>query len=78
MATPRIIRVEYAMPRPKPVGLLDPMPVDRATFDDGTHKDLFSFYPDEIRFDEGELVGLTEAEAHALRHAKDLDYLRSG
>ena len=76
MATPRIVRVEHTMPRPKPVGLLDPMPVVRATFDDATRRDLFSFYPDEIRFDEGELVGLTEAEARELRHRKDLDYLR--
>jgi hypothetical protein len=46
-------------------------------FDDGTRRDLFSFYPDEIRFDEGELIGLTEFEAHALRHRKDVAYLRS-
>jgi hypothetical protein len=53
------------------------MPVVQATFDDGTGKDLFSFYPDEIRFDEGELIGLTEPEAHALRHRKDVEYLRA-
>ena len=58
MVEARIVRIEYSMPRPKPVGFSDPMPVVRATFDDGTRKDLFSFYPDEIRFDEGELVGL--------------------
>ena len=48
-----------------------------ATFDDGSRKKLFSFYPDEIRFDEGELVGLTEAEAHELYRAKDVTYLQS-
>jgi len=53
------------------------MPVVSATFDDGTKKELFSFYPDEIRFDEGELVGLTEAEAHSLFREKDITYLRS-
>ena len=42
------------MPRPKPIGLFDPMPVVTATFDDGSRKQLFSFYPDEIRFDEGD------------------------
>ena len=77
MREPRITEVQYSPPRPKPLGLLDPMPVVRATFDDGTRKDLFSFYPDEIRFDEGELIGLTEFEALALRQRKDVAYLRS-
>ena len=77
MQEPRIVQVEYSIPRPKPLGLFDPMPVVRATFDDGTRKDLFSFYPDEIIFDEGELVGLTEAAAHDLRQKKDIAYLRS-
>jgi hypothetical protein len=55
------------------------MPVVSATFDDGTTKRLFSFYPDEIEFEnEGaELIGLTEAEARALRHRKDIAYLRA-
>lgn len=53
------------------------MPVVRATSDDGVRKDLFTFYPDEIRFDEGELVGLTEAEAHELRRRKDVEFLRA-
>jgi hypothetical protein len=52
------------MPQPKPVGLFDPMPDVTATFDDGTRKKLFSFYPDELRFDECEFIGKTEAEAH--------------
>lgn len=53
------------------------MPRVLATFDDGARKELFDFYPDEITFDEGELVGLTEAEARALRRGKDIAYLRS-
>lgn len=65
------------MPRAKPAGFADPMPRVLATFDDGSCKDLFDFYPDEITFGEGELVGLTEAEARALRHAKDVAHLRS-
>jgi hypothetical protein len=35
------------------------------------------YYPDEILFDEGELVGLTEADARDLRQKKDIAYLRS-
>jgi len=48
-----------------------------ATFDDCSRKELFTFYPDEIRFDEGELVGLTETEAHELYRKKDVAYLRA-
>jgi hypothetical protein len=36
-----------------------------------------AFYPDEIRFDECELIGRTEAEAHDLYRQKDVAYLRS-
>jgi hypothetical protein len=78
MAAPRIVQVEISsIPRPKPRGLFDPMPVVTVTFDDGSQKELFSFYPDEIRFDEGDLVGMTEAEARALRHQKDVAYLKT-
>ena len=78
MATPRIVQVEISsIPRPKPHGLFDPTPVVTATFDDGSRKELLSFYPYEIRFDEGELVGLTETEAHELYRQKDIGYLRS-
>jgi len=77
MADPRIVQVEISsIPRPKPQGLFDPTPVVTARFDDGTRKRLFSSYPDEIRFDEGELVGLTETEARELYRQKDVDYLR--
>jgi hypothetical protein len=55
---------------------MDPMPIVRATFDDGSRRDLFQFYPDEIQFGEGELIGLTEAEAHDLYRRKDIAYLR--
>lgn len=65
-------------PRPKPFGFFDKMPSITAEFSDGTDRELFSFYPDEIGFENegGELIGLTEAEAHALRNKKDVDYLR--
>lgn len=75
---PRIVSVTIGpMPRPMPQGMLDQMPTVRALFDDGTEKNLFSYYPDEISFTEKELVGLTEAEAKALRTDKDIAYLQS-
>jgi hypothetical protein len=63
-------------PMPRPQGLLDPLPTVRARFDDGSERDLFYYYPDEISFTEAEFVGLTAAEAHRLRYEKDLAYLR--
>lgn len=62
-----------AMPR----SLFDPMPEVVATFEDGSVKTLFSYYPDEISFYPSEFVGLTEQEAHGLFHKKDVAYLRS-
>jgi hypothetical protein len=52
------------------------MPKVAVTFEDGTSKDLFSFYPDEISFSESEFIGLTEEEARKLRHDRDVAYLR--
>ena len=37
------------MPRPMPDGMFDPMPEVVATFEDGSTKRLFSFFPDESR-----------------------------
>ena len=65
------------MPRPMPEGMLDPMPEVIATFEDGSTKTLFSFYPDEITFTASEFTGLTEEEAHTLFQRKDRTYLRS-
>ena len=65
------------MPRPMPLGMFDPMPEVIATFEDGTTKTLFSFYPDEISFQPSEFIGLTEAEAQDLRHRKDVAFLKS-
>ena len=65
------------MPRPMPLGMFDPMPEVIATFEDGTTKTLYSFYPDEISFQPSEFIGLTEAEAMALRHRKDVAFLKS-
>lgn len=45
-------------------------------FEDGSEKELFAYYPDELSFRESELVGLTEQEAKDLYHRKDIAYLR--
>ncbi len=66
-----------AMPRPLPQGMFDPMPEVVATFEDGTTKVLFSFYPDEISFRAEEFIGLTEPEARALRQRRDTAFLQS-
>ena len=60
------------MPRPMPHGMFDPMPEVIATFEDGSSKSLFSFYPDEISLRASEFIGLTEEEARALRHKRDV------
>jgi hypothetical protein len=65
------------MPRPMPQGMFDPMPEVIATFEDGSTKSLFPFYPDEIMFQASEFIGLTEEEAMDLRHSKDVAYLQS-
>jgi len=65
------------MPRPMPLGMFDPMPEVVATFEDGSSKSLFTFYPDEIQFRASEFIGLTEQEAMTLRHRKDVAYLQS-
>jgi len=65
------------MPRPMPHGMFDPMPEVIATFEDGSTKTLFSFYPDEVMFRASEFVGLTEEEAHTLFQKKDTAYLRA-
>jgi hypothetical protein len=57
--------------RPMPLGMFDPMPEVVATFEDGSTKTLFSFYPDEVSFQASEFAGLTEEEAHDLRQRKD-------
>lgn len=49
-----------------------------ADYTDGSlHRLLFSFYIDELHFSDAELVGKTEKEAHDLRLAKDVAYLKS-
>lgn len=38
---------------------------------------LFTYYPDEIAFGDGEVIGLSETEALQLKGEKDRAYLRS-
>lgn len=78
MAEPKIVKAKIGpYPRPMPEGMFDPMPKVTATFDNGEEKDLFTFYPDELSFTEGEFVGLTESEAKARKQKKDANFLRS-
>lgn len=71
---PKIIAARItAMPR----SFSDPMPQVFATFEDGTEKKLFEFYPDEISFTTNEFIGLTEEEAGTLKGKKDKKYLQS-
>jgi hypothetical protein len=62
---------------PYPATIFEPSPMVSVTFENGTKKDLFFFYPDELSFTESEFIGLTEEEARALFHQKDVAYLRS-
>jgi len=48
-----------------------------AKMTDGTVQHLFHYYRDELAFNETELLGLTESQARALRHARDVEYLQS-
>lgn len=63
---------------PYPTGMFDlQMPKVTVDFEDGSTKELFSFYPDELSFRESEFIGLTEQQARDLRHRRDVAYLRS-
>lgn len=48
-----------------------------ATFDDGSSKHIFSFYPDEISFEAHEFIGLSEEQARALHRRRDIAFLQS-
>jgi hypothetical protein len=71
------MKIVIATIGPMPQGLFDPMPVVRAKFEDGSEKELFDFFPDEISFTESEFIGLTEEEARSLKFKKDVAFLRS-
>lgn len=71
---PLIVRATISCAGPGPFGAL---PTVSAEFDDGSRKELFSFYPDEISFTASEFEGLTEANARHLKFQKDRAYLKS-
>ena len=48
-----------------------------AIFDDGSTRRLFNFFIDELAFHDADLIGKTEMQAHELRSARDVNYLRS-
>ena len=70
-------RIRRARITKMPDGLSDPMPEVFVTLDDDSEHRLFSYYPDEIRFEREDFIGLTIREAHALKARRDIDYLRS-
>lgn len=70
------MKIVSAKVGPFPRGFSLAMPKVTVTFEDGTEKELFSFYPDEIMFYGEEFIGKTEEQAMSLRHARDVAYLR--
>lgn len=69
----KIVKVEIG---PYPKDFFDMVkPKVKAWFDDGSEKDLFEFYPDELNFTESEFIGLTETQANQLHFKKDQQYL---
>lgn len=71
------MKITSCMITAQPKGFFDPMPKVVATFEDGSVKELFEYYPDEISFSSSEFIGLTEAEAIHLKFVKDKRYLQS-
>jgi len=71
------MKITSASISPLPKDLFDPMPIVTATFEDGSTRRLFDYFPDEITFTEDEFVGLTLDEAFDLKHKKDVAYLKS-
>lgn len=71
-------RIVSVVISPIPREVWEPLPVVTATFEDGSTRELFSYFPDEISFLPGEFVGLTEDEARALKAKKDSVYLLGG
>jgi hypothetical protein len=53
------------------------MPRVTVTFEEGTEKFLFEYYPDELSFHPSEFVGLTYDQARSKKYVKDRAYLQS-
>ena len=62
-------------------GELDWLPGGRRTvhaeFSDGARGTLWSYYTDELGYEESELLGLTERAAWDQHHARDVMHLNS-
>ena len=72
---PRIVSATIS---PIPREVWEPLPLVTATFSDGSVRTLFNYFPDEISFMPSEFIGLTEAEAKALKGKKDRVYVKGG
>lgn len=60
-----------------PKSFFDDMPKVMVTLEDGTEKQLFEYYPDELSFRAEEFIGLTEEQGRQLKFVKDKQYLQS-
>lgn len=63
------------MPRPMPEGMGDEMPKVTVTYEDGTTEDIFSFYPDEVRYVPADFIGKTRQQAQELRFRREKEAL---
>jgi len=71
------MKIKSATITEMPKTIIDPMPQVVVMLDNDTVKILFAYYPDEISFTPDEFIGLTVAEAHALKLKKDREWLKS-
>jgi hypothetical protein len=46
-------------------------------YEDGSTEELFSYFPDELSFEEEEFIGRTKQQAMDLFHKRDVEYLQS-
>jgi hypothetical protein len=71
------MRITAARITEQPKSIFDPLPEVWVTYEDGEEEKLFSYYPDELYFEESEFIGLTRDDAFRLFHKRDVAYLRS-
>ena len=71
------MKITKARITPLPKCWTDPLPEVHATFEDGSERKLFDYFPDELSFTANEFEGLTEEEANRLKFDRDVAWLRS-
>jgi hypothetical protein len=49
----------------------------QVVMEDGTEKNAFTYYPDELSFSPSEVIGMSLYQAVQLKYQKDVAYLRS-